>query len=194
MVGRTPAHVKNLSNAADVAKYQNSYYVPGQVLSTALTPASTRPSNLTVSFPNETDTYDAAWMNLYFAELDPTANTSGARHFGIEIPGFNITEVNLDDLSSNGLAAWRFPYFVYTPDFHIDLFPMTPTRLSPLLNALEMFELLMQTTAATSNGEGRSVSGEIFGHNRVRILSVSKCSRLHVVISWFSSFDLRYIP
>jgi hypothetical protein len=184
-VGQTPTHVKNISNAADVAVYQNQLtnYVPGLVLSTALTPASTRPSNLTVSFPNDTYAYDAAWMNLYFAELDPTATTGGARHFGIEIsdPGFNTSEVNLDNTTWNGLLAWYFAGFAYTLDFHIDFFPMTPTRLSPLLNALEMFEIVTQTTAPTSNGEGRSVWGEISGHSfQVR-------AGLHVVIFWFSS-------
>lgn len=154
--------LKNLSAPTLVSRYSNEYsnQFPGIVLSTALT-TTTILHNLTISFPNDTTSY-LAKINIYFAELDLTAtNTSGARHFGVDVPADQgLGDVDLDNGTSDGrgLLAYSYTTFLYRPNDVFNLYPIKPTKRAPLVNALEMFQIINDTAAPTDNGEGEKLS------------------------------------
>jgi hypothetical protein len=161
--------LKNLSAPTLVSTYSNRFtsnQFPGIVLSTALT-TTTILHNLTISFPNDTTSY-LAKINIYFAELDLTAtNTSGARHFGVDVPADQgLGDVDLDNGTSDGrgLLAYSYRTFLYTPNDVFNLYPIKPTKRAPLVNALEMFQIINDTAAPTDNGEGKKFSIALVNH------------------------------
>ena len=159
--------LRNLSTPTLVSTYSNRYtsnQFPGIVLSTALT-TTTILHNLSISFPNDTTSY-LAKINIYFAELDLTAtNTSGARHFGVDIDQ-SLGDVDLDNGTSDGrgLSAYTYRTYLYTPNDVINLYPIRPTKRAPLVNALEMFQTINDTAAPTDNGEGEKLSVALVSH------------------------------
>jgi hypothetical protein len=127
----------------------NGYdYPPEAVMRTALTDTS---GNMTISFP-DTNNYEA-YLSLYFAELDPTANTT-SRIYYVNVTGFaprltnlvlNDAKFNTSDFSVNNIA--------YTDGWDIQLYqdPITPSPLGPLVNALELWEIRVDQIATLTN-------------------------------------------
>lgn len=156
-VNQNRVPIKDLSSPALVSQLNNIYsnQIPGVVLSTALSPTTI--SNFTISLPTVTQSY-LAWLNIYFVELDSTANTSSARRFGIQLVSgsrFHDVTVDLDDpKQAGGLAAFIYRNFVYTSTTKIKLYPIKPTKRPPLVNAIEWYQVINERAAPTDSAEG----------------------------------------
>jgi len=127
----------------------NGYdYPPEEVMRTALTDTS---GNMTISFP-DTSSYEA-YLSLYFAELDPTANTT-SRIYYVNIPtcGTLLTNRVLIDAKFN-TSELSCNHIGYTDGWDIQLYqdPITPSPLGPLVNALELWEIRVDQIATLKN-------------------------------------------
>ncbi|KAH9536299.1 hypothetical protein CY35_17G100100 [Sphagnum magellanicum] len=137
----------------------NGYdYPPEEVMRTALTDTS---GNMTISFP-DTSSYEA-YLSLYFAELDPTANTT-SRIYYVNIPtcGTLLTNRVLIDAKFN-TSELSCNHIGYTDGWDIQLYqdPITPSPLGPLVNALELWEIRVDQIATLTNPQDALAIEEI---------------------------------
>jgi hypothetical protein len=127
----------------------NGYdYAPEAVMRTALTDTS---GNMTISFP-DTNSYEA-YLSLYFAELDPTANTT-SRIFYVNVPGCALPLENLVLIDAKfNTSENTCNNIEYTNGWDIYLYqdPITPSPLGPLVNALELLEVRSDQIATLTN-------------------------------------------
>ncbi|CAM6012363.1 unnamed protein product [Sphagnum balticum] len=134
----------------------NGYdYAPEAVMRTALTDTS---GNMTISFP-DTNSYEA-YLSLYFAELDPTANTT-SRIFYVNVPTFGTNLVLFD--SKFNTSEHTLKNIDYTNGWDINLYqdPITPSPLGPLVNALELLEVRVDQIATLTNPQDALAIEEI---------------------------------
>ncbi len=119
------------------------FYPPASVLDTALTTNGT----MTITFPF---TQYYMWdMFLYCVELDPMANAT-SREFYAMIQGYSTVLINpfaYDPnhtvvIESAGGVPWSMTLFQNSS---------TPTRNGPLVNALEVYEIMLENVNLLTN-------------------------------------------
>ncbi len=119
-------------------------YAPTAVLDTALTTNGT----MTITFPF-TNSY--VWdMFLYCVELDPTANAT-SREFYAMVPGYSpVLLINPFAMEPNHTVV--IEYFGGVP-WSMTLFQnsSTSTRNGPLVNALEVYEIMQEYANLLTN-------------------------------------------
>jgi len=118
-------------------------YPPAAVLDTALTTNGT----MTITFPF---TRSYVWdMFLYCVELDPTANAT-SREFYAMVQDYNVLLINpfADDINHTvviedwGGVPWSMTLFQNSS---------TSTPNGPLVNALEVYEIMLQNVNLLTN-------------------------------------------
>jgi hypothetical protein len=118
-------------------------YPPAAVLDTALTTNGT----MTITFPF---TRSYVWdMFLYCVELDPTANAT-SREFYAMVQDYNVLLINpfADDINHSvviedvGGVPWSMTLFQNSS---------TSTPNGPLVNALEVYEIMLQNVNLLTN-------------------------------------------
>jgi hypothetical protein len=128
----------------------NGYdYPPEAVMRTALTDTS---GNMTISFPDTNKSYEV-YLLLFYAELDPTANTT-SRIYYVNVPGSAplLTNLVLIDAKFN-TSAHSYSNMEYTNGWDIHLYqdPIAHSPLGPLVNALELWEIRVDQIATLTN-------------------------------------------
>jgi hypothetical protein len=127
-------------------------YPPDAVMRTALTDTS---GNMTIYFP-DTNSY-SAYLSLYFAELDPTANAT-SRNYYVLVSGYLYGLVNpFVNQTSNPPDALFVPDVYYSPGWDIVLYPDPTSPLGPLVNALEFLEVGDQMVTLTNPQDGELI-------------------------------------
>jgi hypothetical protein len=132
-------------------------YPPESVMRTALTDTN---GNMTIFFPD--DNTCQVFMSFYYAELDPTANST-SRSYYIEpstfFPTFVNPILNETNISLNTAGSYpnviTFGYFLYSQGWNILLYPDPTSPLGPLVNAFEFLvsENQMATLTNLQDGE-----------------------------------------
>ncbi len=132
-------------------------FPPDAVMRTALTDTN---GNMTIFFPDD-NTY-GAFMSLYYAELDPTANDTSRNYYVTPYGSYpyllnpivnqSNTYLNNDYNPPNALTHFSF---TYSEGWNILLYPDPSSPLGPLVNALELleFENSMKTLTNFQDGE-----------------------------------------
>jgi hypothetical protein len=120
---------------------------------TALTDTT---GNMTINFPADTNNY-TAYLSLYYAELDPTANST-SRNYYVLLPGANPYLVNPLLNQSNYFLDGLFNYLDYSGNgLDILLYPDPTSPLGPLVNALEILKLGDQIVTLTNLQDGELI-------------------------------------
>jgi hypothetical protein len=147
--------VQSLSNVSTIIDKPPWSYPPPAVLETALTTTT----SMRISFP---ENISEGYLGLYFAELDPTANNY-SRQFEIRIPQAFTSQVVNPYMSAGGLDTSSVLIFVdllevnYVEMF-IDSYSNTSGSLGPLVNALEVCELMQNEVALLTNDQDGELS------------------------------------
>jgi hypothetical protein len=132
-------------------------YPPEAVMRTALTDTN---GNMTIFFP-DMNSYEAH-LSFYYAELDPTANST-SRNYYIISPDSDPLLVNpflnksSTDLYNNIPNVITFTFFLYTQGWNILLYPDPTSPLGPLVNALEFVEIGNQMATLTNLRDGELI-------------------------------------
>jgi hypothetical protein len=128
-------------------------FPPDAVMRTALTDTN---GNMTIFFP-DSNSY-TAYVAIYCAELDPTANGTSRKYY-INVPFYNPVLINpfLNQTNTYSFPnVLPFTLFPYSEGSNISLYPDPTSPLGPLVNALEFLEsenLMMATLTNLQDGE-----------------------------------------
>jgi hypothetical protein len=156
LVQSTDSGLQNLtSNHSILPMSVNGFdYPPDAVLRTALTDTA---GNMTINLTADTNSYQA-YLSLYYAELDPTANAT-SRNYYVLVPEFVPFLLNPILNETNGLFpdafSFYFPYYGNGLDIFLYRDPTSP--LGPLVNALEFFKLGDQMVTLTNLQDGELI-------------------------------------
>jgi hypothetical protein len=121
---------------------------------TALTDTT---GNMTINFPADTNNYPA-YLSLYYAELDPTANAT-SRNYYVLVTGANPYLVNpFLNKTSNFPDALLFDLYYFGGfGLYIFLYPDPTSPLGPLVNALELLKVGDQMVKLTNLQDGELI-------------------------------------